>query len=77
VTLLEVVAEGRHVGALAEAKVIGAVARPLVVVGEDDEPGRVEVELLLLGRLVVEGLAQPLCDAALVRVELLGGDTAA
>jgi hypothetical protein len=77
VALLEVVAERRHVGALAKAKVIGAVARALVVVREDDEPGRLEVEFVLLGRLVVEGLAEPLCDVALVGVELLGGDTEA
>ena len=75
--LLEVVAERRHVGALAALEVVGAVARALVVVGEDDELGRVEVEFVLLGRVVVEGLAEALADIALVAVELLGRDVAA
>ena len=74
--LLEVVAERRHVGALAAAKVVGAVARALVVVGEHDEPGSLEVELVLVGRLVVEGLAEPVCDVALIAVEVLGRDIA-
>ena len=68
--LFQVVAERRHVGALAALEVARAVSRPLVVVGEDDELCRVKLEFVLLGRLVVEGLAEALADGALERVEL-------
>ena len=76
-SLLKVVAERRHVGALAAAEVVGAVARALVVVGENDELGRVEVKFVLLGCFLIEGLAEALGDVALVAVELLGRDIAA
>ena len=65
VALFQVVAERRHVGALAALEVVGAVSRPLVVVGEDDELCRVKLEFVLLGRLVVEGLAEALAGVAL------------
>jgi hypothetical protein len=76
VSFLEVVAEGSHVRALTDAKVIGPVTGTLVVVGEDDQLGRVEVELLLLDPLVVERLTQATGDATLKAVELFGRDIA-
>src|SRR5205823_3098328 len=54
VALLEVVAQGRLVGTLAAAEVVGGVAVAFVQVREDDEARRVKIELLFFGRRVVE-----------------------
>jgi hypothetical protein len=72
VALLEVVAERRHVGAFTAAKVVGAITCALVVVGEDDELGPVDIDLVFLSRFLVKGLAEAFGDAALIAVELLG-----
>src|SRR5207342_515853 len=63
--VFEVVGERGRIRSLAAAEVVGAVAGALVVVGEDDEPSRVEVDLLLFRVVVVEDRGQGLRDASL------------
>ena len=72
--VLQVVAESRHIRPLTGAKVVRPVTSALVVVGEDDELARVEVELLLLDPLVIEGLSEAFSDVTLEAVGLLGRD---
>ncbi len=70
VARLQVVAERGGVCALAAQEVVRTVTGPLVVVGEDDEPGRAEAELEPGRGRVVEHAVQPLGDRAPVGLRI-------
>src|SRR6266536_1071962 len=71
VILLQVVAQGRLVGAFAAAEVVGPISRSFVEIREDDQPRRVQFQLLLLGRGILEGTSHPLGYLSLEIVKML------
>src|ERR1043166_9092626 len=71
VILLQVVAQGRLVAAFAAAEVVGPISRSFVEIREDDQPRRVQSQLLLLGRGILEGTGHPLGYLPLEIVKML------